>query len=337
MHLERLQDKLIPQIENGLQQFLSNQTFRSSHSLKAMITYHMGWEDQGKHGKRLRPLLALLCTGAFGGDLNAAMPAALSVEYLHNFTLIHDDIEDRSDFRHGRETVWKRWGIAQAINAGDALFCIAQLAMLDLSETCGDDVAAQATASLNQVCLHLTQGQYLDIAFESAEQINLNTYLNMIEGKTAALLSLCTPLGGTVTRQDHEVLTTITDFGKSLGMAFQIQDDYLGIWGDQELIGKSTSSDLAARKKTLPVLYGMKHSEQFNEIWKLDNFNPDQISQLAKELDHCGAKEFVRKHVADYTRQAFDALETSFRHSSPDRSYVNALYELGENLIYRTN
>lgn len=336
MHLELYKEKIIPQIEAGLNQFLSIQHFRSAQALKHMISYHLGWEDSGKHGKRLRPLMTLLCTGAFDGDLNAALPAALSVEYLHNFTLIHDDIEDRSEFRHGRETVWKRWGIAQAINAGDALFCIAQLAMLELSGTCGDDVAAQATAALNQVCFHLTQGQYLDIAFESADQINLETYLSMIEGKTAALISFSTALGGIVTRQDKGILTSLSTFGKQLGMAFQIQDDFLGIWGNQEEIGKSTSIDLQTKKKTLPVLYGLKHSEQFNELWSLNNPSLEQISLMADLLDSCGAKDYINKHVADYTNQAFDALDASFDHTKNDRTYIDALLELGGKLINRT-
>jgi len=199
------------------------------------------------------------------------MPAAVSVEFLHNFTLIHDDIEDRSDLRHGQETVWKRWGMAQAINAGDALFCIAQLAMLDLTQTCGGEITIQATTELNQVCLHLTRGQYQDIAFEADEDTELEAYLEMIRGKTAALISLSTALAGIITRQDEVVTSHLSDFGRSLGMAFQMQDDYLGIWGDPKITGKSTSSDLHAKKKTLPVLYGLNNCQEFKTLWNKDN------------------------------------------------------------------
>lgn len=136
-----------------------------------MLRYHLGWEDdssaKASKGKRLRPLIILLTTGAFGDYPSKAMPAAVAVELLHNFTLIHDDIEDQSPMRHGRPTLWHKYGTAQAINAGDALFSIAQLSMLDLAKTCNQYVVWDAARGFNAMCLHLTQGQYLDISFET--------------------------------------------------------------------------------------------------------------------------------------------------------------------------
>jgi len=336
MLLELNQEEIIQRIETELKQYLSAQSFRSSQTLKKMLSYHMGWEDAGKHGKRIRPLLTLLCTGAFNGDLNKAMPAAISVEFLHNFTLIHDDIEDQSEFRHGRETVWKRWGIAQAINAGDALFCIAQLAMLELSNTLGTEIAAKAAYEFNQMSFHLTQGQYLDMAHEAGVNSKLDTYFSMIKGKTAALISFCTALGGIVTGQDQVVLDTISAYGKYLGMAFQIQDDFLGIWGDPNVLGKSTSTDLQTKKKTLPVLFGLNHSEAFRELWAIENPSPVDISNMAAILNSCGAKTFVSQHVTKFTNQAFDALDTSFNHTQNKNTYFVALHDLSEKLIQRT-
>ena len=140
MTLENLQTILVPQIEDALKTFINSIDFRSSSELGQMLRYHMGWEDDGpakaSTGKRLRPLIALLATGAFGDYPTKAMPAAVAVELLHNFTLIHDDIEDQSPMRHGRPTLWQKYGTAQAINAGDALFSIAQLSILDLAKTC---------------------------------------------------------------------------------------------------------------------------------------------------------------------------------------------------------
>ena len=336
MPLELNQEKFIPRIETELKQFLSAQSFRSALEMKHMISYHMGWEDSGKHGKRIRPLLTLLCTGALNGDINDAMPAAISVEFLHNFTLIHDDIEDRSALRHGRETVWKRWGIAQAINAGDALFCISQLAMLELSNTLGAEIAAKAAYEFNQMSFHLTQGQYLDMAHEADENFELDTYFSIINGKTAALISFCAALGGIVTGQDNRILESISSYGKYLGMAFQMQDDYLGIWGDPNVIGKSTSTDLQTKKKTLPVLFGLKHSEDFKELWEIEDPSPGDISIMAKALEASGAKTFVSQHVAKFTNQAFDALDASFNHTQNKSTFVVALHELSEKLIQRT-
>ena len=335
MDTASLHQKIVQKIEASLQNFLGTQHFGTARDLRKMLSYHLGWEDEGRHGKRIRPLLTLLCTGALDGDLNSAMPAAISVEFLHNFTLIHDDIEDQSDIRHGRETLWKQWGIAQAINAGDALFSIAQLSMLELAQTCDADIAVRATSILNQVCLHLTRGQYLDIALEANDDTELETYLEMTLGKTAALISFSTALGGVITGQEEPITKQLSDFGRSLGMAFQMQDDYLGIWGDPKITGKSASSDLQTKKKTLPVLYGLTNCQEFNELW--NNYHPssEQIAYMTNVLETCGARSYVSNHVKDYTNHAFDALGSIFGDVKDKNIYVDALLELRDKLLSR--
>ena len=249
-----------------------------------MIAYHMGWcEDDHGHGKRIRPLLLLLTVGASGGTIENAMPAAIAIEYLHNFTLIHDDIEDNASVRHGRKTVWKKWGLAQGVNAGDALFSIAQLAMLDLARTCSQPTALQAMKEFNLTCFHLTLGQYMDIAFESSNNISVESYLSMIRGKTAALISLTTQLGGLIAHQTTNQLEMLAQFGEALGMAFQVQDDYLGLWGDPQITGKSAASDLIARKKTLPIIYGLQHSNEFKNIWWDEALTSENVEEFAEK------------------------------------------------------
>jgi len=335
MSLILLQKELLPIIETRLKTYIQSLDFSQSQELKEMIAYHMGWgDDNGGHGKRIRPLLVLLTTGASGGKINDALHAAIAVEYLHNFTLIHDDIEDDAPIRHGRKTLWKKWGLAQGVNAGDALFSIAQLAMLSLEETCGQWTALKAMKGFNRTCLHLTRGQYLDIAFESSKEISVDTYLAMIQGKTAALISYASYLGGLIAYQEKNHLGMLTQFGEALGMAFQIQDDYLGIWGDPKITGKSAASDLVTKKKTLPIIYGLQNSNEFLEIWEEEEISDQDVKKSADLLVSCGAQNYTKSKAEGFTKQAFSSLDGLFTRNN---QYADALFELTTMLLHRDN
>jgi len=333
MTLNNLQKQLLQDIEKTLRAKVDSLDFGHSQPLKEMIVTHMGWQDDnGSRGKRIRPLLTLLCCGACQAETQSAMPAAAAIEFLHNFTLIHDDIEDQSLIRHGRPTLWKTWGIPQAINAGDALFSIAQITILDLSNTCNMTVALSAALQFNQVCLHLTQGQYLDIAFESAGEVTVENYLEMIKGKTAALIAFSAAMGGMAAGRDKATVESLYEFGESLGLAFQIQDDYLGIWGDPKVTGKSAASDLIARKKSLPVLYGLQNCQEFRALWEGEQISPEQVTHLSSLLESCGAQDFVISQSKNYTEKAFSTLETLFRERN---AYSDAIFELCKQLLHR--
>jgi geranylgeranyl diphosphate synthase type I len=336
MPLSELQNQLFIAVETHLKTFFNSQNFSQSQELKHMLAYHMGWYDDnpdaGSRGKRLRPLLVLLCTGAFNEDIDKIMPGAISLEFLHNFTLIHDDIEDRSILRHGRPTLWKKWGIPQAINAGDALFSIAQLSMLSIRGTLGDSSAAVGSERLNQVCLQLTRGQYLDLSFEDSDVITPEKYFEMINGKTAALIGLAASLCATVTGKNTIKQDLLSDFGRSLGMAFQIQDDILGIWGDVAVTGKSASSDILAHKKSLPVIFGLAHSSQFRSLWVKKNPTEEDVILMADTLVECGARDYASSQVEIFTQKAFNALESLFPECN---KYSQALFELTEKLLIR--
>jgi len=275
-----------------------------------MLAYHLGWTDNGKAGKRIRPLLCLLCCTAAGGQWQQALPIAAAVELIHNFSLLHDDIQDNSPLRHGRPTVWTRWGAAQAINAGDAMFTLAYLAPHRLRAVgLSADVSLAALADLTQTCLFLTQGQYLDMAFEQRPQITVAEYLTMIEKKTAVLIAAAARLGARVAGAEPARLEAFYRFGWNLGMAFQLQDDLLGIWGDPAVTGKSAASDLEKRKKSLPVVYGLEHSPDFARAYAKPHTPGASVAALADQLEALGARAEVEQRAQATTARAVAALE----------------------------
>ena len=275
-----------------------------------MLAYHLGWTDHGKTGKRIRPLLCLLSCTAAGGDWRQALPIAAAVELIHNFSLLHDDIQDNSPLRHGRPTVWTRWGAAQAINAGDAMFTLAYLAPHRLRAAgVSETITLTCLADLTQTCLFLTQGQYLDMAYEQRAQISVAEYLTMIEKKTAVLIGAAVRLGARVAGAPPERLEAFYRFGWNLGMAFQLQDDLLGIWGDPAVTGKSAASDLEKRKKSLPVVFGLERSPAFATAYAAPHQGGESVAALADQLAAVGAQAEVETRAHATTAAAMSALE----------------------------
>lgn len=335
MSLEHWIRTLRPAVEAELQQAVDVSSGPGLDELRTMMRYHMGWEGEGAGpdatGKRIRPLLVLLTTAAAGGKWEKALPAAAAIELIHNFSLIHDDIEDQSITRRGRPTMWNIWGIAQAINTGDAMFTLAHLSLLRLQETTSPAAALTAAEILQKACLHLTQGQFLDISFEARGGLTLDAYLPMIAGKTAALLAACTDLGALAAGASDPIRTTYRQFGESLGLAFQAQDDYLGIWGDAEVTGKSAESDLISGKKSLPVLYGLSQQGVFASRWSQGPITPSEVPGLARQLANEGAMAFTQETSRKYTEQALQALKDA----EPQGDAGEALKELAQLLLTR--
>jgi geranylgeranyl diphosphate synthase type I len=280
-----------------------------------MVRYALGWSnaDDSPHnvptGKRLRPLLLLLCTSSAGGDWRTALPAASAVELLHNFSLIHDDIQDNSDLRHGRPTVWKQWGIANAINAGDAMFTLAYSALSALASSLEPARMVKLWRIFNATNLELTRGQHLDMRFEHQPSVSENDYISMIRGKSAALLATCAHLGALVAKDDGHSAAHYADFGMNIGIAFQIRDDILGIWGDPSVTGKSAATDILSRKKSLPALYGLAHSPEFARIYQLGTPLTEQdVAHAVALLDAIGARDYTIKQEQSYHDRAMRAL-----------------------------
>src|SRR5262245_35325878 len=234
---------VLSDIELELQRQISRLDTPRTKLFHEMLTYHMGWTGEGAGpdatGKRIRPLMLLLCTAACGADWQSALPAAAAVELVHNFSLVHDDIQDNSNRRRGRPTTWVKWGMPMAINVGDALFVISNQAIMDLEENYPAGRVAQAAQILHNTCLDLTCGQFLDMSYEERTDLGVEDYWPMVAGKTAALLSASCHIGALLGGADDAKQEAYRSFGHYLGLAFQVQDDILGIWGDEFQTGKS--------------------------------------------------------------------------------------------------
>jgi geranylgeranyl diphosphate synthase type I len=211
--------------------------------------------------------------------------------------------------RRGRPALWVKWGLPHGINAGDAIFTLANLAMLRLEEVSNPMVTLHAARVLHQTSLLLTQGQYLDLEYEKRDEISLDDYQPMIERKTAALLSASTKLGPLVAGAGDRKTAYYGEFGRSLGLAFQIQDDLLGIWGDQAKTGKSNQSDLITGKKSLPVLFGLAQNGEFARRWRRGSIQPDELDRLADQLETEGAQRYAQERASEFTQEALTALQ----------------------------
>jgi geranylgeranyl diphosphate synthase, type I len=278
--------------------------------LQDMLKYHLGWDDDPttKKGKRIRPLLVCLAAHLSGGDWHNVLPAAVSVELIHNFSLIHDDIQDQSLTRHDRDTLWVKFGSAQAINAGDALFSLALGEIWNLTKYYPIEVVSECSQNLTSTCLKLTEGQYLDIDFESRINVTPEEYHSMIDGKTTSLIAACTRIGALLGTNDRKKIEDFELFGKYLGLAFQIIDDYLGIWGDAAQLGKSTSSDLVSGKMTYPVVLAIKHNQDFAKRYKTGKIGSEEIPSILIMLEDSGIAEKTISKADDYTNKAITYL-----------------------------
>jgi geranylgeranyl diphosphate synthase type I len=319
MNFEQALAHFIPQIEAEMRQLMAPPA-GDLNPFYGMMHYHLGWMDESfnptkvAQGKLLRPIFTLLCCRAAGGQPEKALTAAAAVELIHNFSLVHDDIEDNSRTRRGRATVWSIWGEPQAINAGDGLFVLARHALLKLREQ-GVTLPTifEAIDRLDQTCLALCQGQYFDMSFEQTLQVDLAAYLKMIEGKTAALLACSGYLGGLIATGDRSRAELFWQLGQALGLAFQIQDDLLGIWGQEAITGKPAADDLRRRKKSLPVVYALQSDQpqaaRFKEIYSAASLTEDDVAEAMTLLEAVGAKAYAESQAKAYVEKAKAALQ----------------------------
>jgi geranylgeranyl diphosphate synthase type I len=300
--------------------------YDSTAPITAMIRYHFGYAAEGaeNHGKRLRPMLLLAVAQEEGGSLDMALDAACAIEILHNYSLVHDDIEDGDRVRHGRDTVWAKWGTAHGINAGDSLCAISYLALLESDVPRPAERTVAMTRALHEANLAMCAGQGRDIAFEVEARVTMDDYLAMIKGKTAALFAAACEIGALAAGADAVRARAYGELGLAYGIGFQIEDDVLGTWGESASTGKPVGADLARRKWTFPVVWALAGppSPARDVVAELYARNgcllPDAVSATIAALDALGVRDAAMLHAqahfdrADAIAQAHD-IDTSGR------------------------
>jgi geranylgeranyl diphosphate synthase, type I len=281
-----------------------------------MMRYHLGWTDKkgnptrNNSGKALRPALCLFSCDAVGGNYRKALPAAAALELVHNFSLIHDDVQDDDKERRHRPTVWAIWGKPQAINAGTAMRILANSALVRLR---GDGISTPKQLLLgellDEVSLKLIEGQYLDIGYEDRFDIKISDYLTMIKGKTAALISGSMEIGAFIGTDDEVAVKNLAEAGKYLGLAFQIRDDILGIWGKQEETGKPSGNDIRRKKKSYPVVFSLKNVDatarkELLNIYQNRVMTESDVNRVMAIFEMSGSRDNAQKLVEKYSRRA---------------------------------
>jgi len=284
------------------------------------MRYHLGWVDRdlrpvkAETGKRLRPLLCLLACEAAGGDWHHALPASVALELVHNFSLIHDDIEDDSPTRRGRPAVWAAFGLAHGVNVGDSMLIMSRRALEGLRvQGLNADTILEAIRILDTTCLGLCQGQYMDLAGEGRLEAGEDWYIDMIGRKTAGLIAASTQLGAVIA-QNRKEARLYRRFGWNLGLAFQMVDDLLGIWGNPDVTGKPAACDIHERKIALPVIYALRSKDcgdELAQLYRQMRLGEQDVSRVVDLLDRSGAKGHVQRRAASFEAAALDALEAT--------------------------
>ena len=296
----------LPELEAALQDAVGT----TPSPLVAAARYVMGWEDaEGRPmaagGKRIRPALCLFAAETLGGRALDAMPGAVAIELVHNFSLVHDEIQDHDFERHHRPTTWARLGEGQAINVGDFLYTRAVRALTDAP---GDARRLlHALSVLHQAIARMIEGQWQDIAFEQRESVSTDEYIAMVAGKTGALLGVPLELGAILSGVPAGQASIVGEWGRAVGLAFQVQDDYLGIWGDPGETGKSNTNDISRRKKTLPVVHALQQpgaGEIIRAVYAQPGIEDNDVKTVVDALESAGAPQACHEKAQELNRAA---------------------------------
>ena len=284
-------------------------------------------------GKRLRPVLTLMTSEIFNCNYKKSLDAALSIEVFHNFSLIHDDIMDDAPLRRGKETVHEKWDVNTGILSGDAMLIMAYQLFENYNNTTFKALAELFSKTALEVC----EGQQYDIDFETRNDVNIDEYLKMIEYKTAVLIGAAMKMGAIVAEASEEDQDKIYEFGRDLGIAFQLQDDYLDAFGNPKTFGKQVGGDIIENKKTFLYINALRLSTpedctQLQHLFSINPSNPEDKIQITKQLFiESGATKATKQAIQDYTQKAFDILDSL--NISEEKKLL--LKQFGEQLMNR--
>lgn len=305
-----------------------------------MLRYYMGWADEAgapinaMTGKAVRPTLCLFGCEAVGGALGLALPAAVALEFIHNFSLVHDDIQDEDETRHNRKTLWAVWGKPKALMAGNVLRVVADIVLHKLeSEGLEPERSLDAVTLLTESYLEMIEGQYLDMSFEGRHDISMDDYLRMISRKTGALIRCSLNLGAVVGTDDPQAIAALRECGRALGYVFQIRDDVLGVWGEEKLTGKPVGSDIRRKKNSYPVVYTMEAAaaEDRNAILSMylkPELDDEDVDSVLAIMDKTGVREHAQTEAAkwaDTATRAIAPLELSHWHREQIEEFTHFL------------
>jgi geranylgeranyl diphosphate synthase type I len=288
----------------------------SDSTIDEMLRFALGWTDEGVPtlGKSLRPTLCLLTCESLGGDIETALPVAVAIELTHCFSLIHDDIEDGDEMRHHRASVWHAYGRRPAVLAGAALWTVAYQTLNRAYER---GLSAERTLTarevLNDACREMIEGQHQDLTYELRTDVTLPEYLEMVERKSAALLGASVQLGAIVAGADDEEAARFATFGREIGLAFQIRDDILGIWGEGSATGKPVGADIARKKKTLPIVHALQQvvgpdRDLLRTVYARPEVDDEDIFRVLDVLQRWNCRYFAQGLAEDYRARAMNAL-----------------------------
>ena len=309
--------------------------------LAQMARYHLGWSngaaDLNQHrGKMIRPLVAIESCRAVSGLAGPAIPLAAAIELLHNFTLIHDDIQDNSPTRRHRPTVWAKWGEAQAINAGDALFAAAHLALLDGRGGIDAELLLTLIDAFERTTIEIVAGQVLDLQFEARSDVTADEYITMVSGKTAKIVEFAARGGAMIGGAAPDVISALSGFGLALGLGFQVQDDLLGVFGSESVTGKAAADDIRRKKQSLPVILLRQVADGADravlaELYAHSELNAEAVVAVLGLMERYGVEAAVSEAVGMY----HDEAETALRSTGLSEDACRPLRRLTERLSNR--
>jgi geranylgeranyl diphosphate synthase type I len=324
----------LPLVESALRAALED----GPTDLVGVSRYVMGWEDSeglpvAAGGKRIRPALCVFGATLFGAQPEVALPGAVAVELIHNFSLVHDEVQDHDAQRHHRPTVWALMGEGQAINVGDFLITRALAAVLESNAP--SERRLRTLRILNEAMARMIAGQWADISFEARADVTTDEYLAMVRGKTGALLGAPLAMGATLAGASTEQAIALQQWGETVGLAFQVRDDVLGIWGNPNLTGKSNTNDIARKKKTLPIIIGRQRGADtvIARAYAREELSPADIAAVVHALESVGAAGRATAEADRLIASAGEQL-ASFELPAPARE---SLRQIGEYLVNRDN